>query len=329
MKTGISRRLVVVTALLAAASLAPAAADWLLRLAVEEGDTYRFAMSQTQSIDMDMGPMGRQEVQNSSRTEFLQSVRERLSDGAVVLDVAFGAMRSKMSLGGMALEFDSEKPGDPSHPMAKLQQFMQGKRFSVTMTPEGRVRSVDGLDEIFDGFAEAFADSPGAREALEAMTPAFKSASIETMMQQAVLLYPEHAVGVGDTWQQRLSFPNPALGDLNVANDYTVEGAERKKQRDCVRIGVRSKVGFEGDAPLLSQFGEMMGTDLSLDIGEASGEGTVWVDVARGLVVLSKSSQTIDMDLAFQTPPAGDGAAGQPVEMHASITQEVEVELLD
>jgi hypothetical protein len=147
-------------------------------------------------------------------------------------------------------------------------------------------------------------------------------------MQQAVVTYPESAVSIGDTWHQDLKLPNPALGDLIIRRDYTVEGAERMRERDCLRLGVAATIEFEGEGPEFAQFGKLMGAELALDVGEASGQGTVWIDKASGLVVLSKSTQTIEMDMSLQNA-GGDEAEGQDLDMHASVTQQVEIELLD
>jgi hypothetical protein len=163
---------------------------------------------------------------------------------------------------------------------------------------------------------------------MEAVKQGFGTETTPTLMQQAVVPYPEDAVAIGDTWRQDLKLPNPALGDLNIRRDYTVEGAERMRERDCLRLGVSSTIEFEGEGPEFAQFGKMMGAELSLDIGEASGQGTVWIDRASGLVVLSKATQKIEMDMSF-LKSGGDAAEEQDIDMHASITQHIEVELLD
>jgi hypothetical protein len=315
--------------LLALASLVAAEPSWLLRLSGEEGQTQRFAVRQTQDMDIDMGAMGRQKVRNGSDTEFLQTIRERLPDGALVIDVVFGPMRSRMAFGAMEMEFDSEGSGDGSHPLARLQQLLKGKSFSATLTPRGEVRSIDGLDELFDGVAEAFADRPGMGEALDALAPAFKAASVETLMQHAVPPYPEQAVGPGQTWRESSRVSNPALGGLVLTQEFTLEGAERKRGRDCLRIGVTSAIEFEGDSPMAGPIGALTGVDVSIDVGDAAGSGTLWIDPDRGWVVESKVRQQIEMDLSMRAAQGEGEAAGSAVEMHASMTQEVEVELLD
>jgi hypothetical protein len=323
-----ARFFAVAAAVLTVTSLSAAGSEWLLRFGLDAEGTHRFAMSQTQSMDIDMGAKGRQQMENSSRMEFLQTVKELLSDGSFVLDTAFGRMQSTMSLGGMTMEFDTENTEEASHPVAIFQNFMKGKHFLVTMTPRGLVRSVDGLDAIFDDLSEALPDQPGMLQAMEAVKQGFGTETTTTLMQQAVVPYPEDAVAIGDTWHQDLKLPNPALGDLNISRDYTVEGAERMRERDCLRVGVASTIEFEGEGPEFAQFGKMMGAELSLDIGEATGQGTAWIDKASGLVVLSKSTQTIEMDMSF-LKSGGDEAEGQDFDMHASITQHIEVELLE
>jgi hypothetical protein len=279
-------------------------------------------------MDIDMGAMGRQQMENSSRMEFLQAVEEVMSDGSFVLDTAFGRMQSKMGLGGMTMEFDTEDAKQTSHPVAIFQNFMKGKHFFVTMTPRGLVRSVAGLDAIFADLSEALPDQPGMLQAIEAVKQGFGAEATTTLMQQAVVTYPEDAVAIGDTWHQELRLPNPALGDLTIKRDYTVEGTERMRERDCLRLGVAATIEFEGKGPAFAQLGQMLGAEVALEVGEASGKGTVWIDGASGLVVLSKSTQTIEIDMSLQKSGGGE-AEGQDLDMHATVTQHVEVELLD
>jgi len=323
-----SRFLAVAATLLTVATFSVADSEWLLRFGLDEGGTHRFAMNQTQSMDIDMGAMGRQQMENSARMEFLQTVKEMLPDGSIVLDTTFGRMHTKVSMGGMSMEFDTESDEEAAHPVAAFQKFLQGKHVVVTMSPRGLVRSVEGLEAILDDLSEALPDQPGNPQAMEAIKQGFGAEATTALMQQAVVPYPEDAVAIGDTWHQNLKLPNPALGDLNIKRSYTVEGAERMQERDCLKLGVSSTIEFEGGGPEFAQFGQMFGAELVFDIDEASGRGTVWIDRNSGVVVLSKSTQTIEMDMLLEKS-GSEGVEGQSLDMRATVTQHIEVELLD
>ena len=197
---------------LTVASPAPAASAWLLRIDLDEGDTHHFAISNSQSIKMDMGEMT-QDVENTSRIEFLQTVAEKLSDGSLVLDTSYERLRSEMKVGEMTLEFDTADPEPSQHPMARLQQIMTGKHFSITMTPRGEVRSVAGTDELFDSITRTFSDDPMIQGSLDTAKQGFGDEAMKSMMQQVAVILPEQAVSAGDTWHNDVTVPNPALGE--------------------------------------------------------------------------------------------------------------------
>ena len=271
----------VAAALLMTVSVLPAGSPWLLRVNLSEGESHGLAMSQTQRMDVDMGAMGRQQIENGTRIEFRQEVKQRLSDGTLVLDTSYAGMRSRMSLGGMTMEFDTESPEGSTHPMAQIQQAMKGKHFTVTMNSRGQVREIGGFDVIFSDLSKAFADQPQARDILEAVRAGFGPQAVKTMMQQGSVAFPEDAVAIGDTWRQELQVSNPALGDMKIGVEYRVEGPERLGERDCVRVGVSTTIEFGEQGASFGEFAKFLGAEVEVEMRDASGSGTAWIDERR------------------------------------------------
>lgn len=311
---------------LTVASLAPAASEWSLRIDLNVGDTHRFAISNSQSIKMDMGQMT-QDVENTSRIEFSQTVTEKLSDGSLVLDTSYERVQSEMRVGEMRLEFDTANPEPSQHPMARMQQVMTGKHFSVTMTPHGEVRSVAGTDQIFDSITETFTNDPMLQGSLETVKQGFGEEALTSMMQQVAVIFPEQAVKTGDTWQNDVTRPNPALGELRIKSDYRVKGPGSSSGRDCLEIAVALTVEFGNEGQMFAQLSRLLGTELEIDVLKASGEGTLCLELATGLVIDSQLKQVLEMDVSVGAPGAEE-AAGQTMELHALINQQFGIERL-
>ena len=312
---------------LTVASLAPAASEWLLRIDLNVGDSHRFAISNSQSVKMDMGEMT-QDVENTSRIEFLQTVIEELSDGSFVLDTSYERVQSEMRVGEMRLEFDTANPEPSQHPMARMQQVMIGKHFSVTMTPRGEVRSVAGTNEIFDSIAEMFSDDRTIQGTLDTVKQGFGDEAMMSMMQQVAVMFPEQAVSAGDTWQNEVTLPNPALGELRIKSDYRIAGPGSKSGSDCLEIAVAMTIEFGNEGQMFAQLSRLLGTELDIDVLNASGEGTLCMDPATGLVIDSQMQQVMEMDVSVGIPSEGE-AEGQTMELHALINQQFGIELLD
>jgi hypothetical protein len=309
---------------LAAAMALPASGAWRLRLTLAEGDVHRFALTHSQSMDFDLNGV-EQKVENTLRLEIRQSVQRRLEDGSFALETIYERMRTAMNAGGMKLELDTAQPGGDEHPMAKFQRQLIGKPFVVTTSPLGQVQDVDGIDVLLQGMAETL--DPGMRPIFDQVQQAFGEEAMKSMIQQCGLTYPERDLGPGDTWQQRVVMPNPALGELRIASEYRIEGREVVREQERVKIAVTSTLEFGSGAPTFSQLGKLFGTAVDVDVASASGSGLIWVDPASGLVVESRLDQQMELNLAFEIPGQGDGQA-QKVAMHGRIAQHTRVEQL-
>ena len=299
---------------------------WLLRTTLNEGDTHRFALTHSQSMTLEMGGVN-QRMENSSRMEFVQTVKSRLGDDALLLDVVYERMQSEMIVGEMALKFDTADAKPSPHPMARMQQYLIGRHFTVTMSSRGEVQEIQGFDAILDDMSTAFADDPSLARTMEAIKSGFGSEAMTGMMQQGIVVYPKHKVATGDTWQHRVMMPNPALGELNLTSEYEVLGSERIGDRDHVKLGVASTIEFGNQGQMFNQLQQLLGGEIEVDIDDASGSGSVVVDSTTGIVVSSELQQRIVMDISMKLPEGTTPTTN--VAIRGAVAQQIGLELLE
>lgn len=305
--------------------LVSAEEKWQLRLTLGAGEPHRFAMSQTQNMDIDLGAAGRQHVVNRSRLEYTQTLEKTLSDGSLRMDMRFDRIVTSMDLGGMKMEFDTRNAEETTHPAALVQRALVGKQFTVTLTPRGQVSEMDGVETMFDQLADVVANEPGTREMVDAMKQGFGEQTIASMLQQSILILPENPVGVGDTWQQELTMPNPVLGSVNVASDYRLEASETVDELDCLRIAVESAIEIAGEGEPFGALGRLLGSNVDLDVSSAAGAGTIWVDRATGLVVRFRMTQKLETNMRVTRPDGGETGAA-PLDVHSVVNQQIDLD---
>ena len=122
----------------------------------------------------------------------------------------------------------------------------------------------------------------------------------QEMMAQMVPFLPGRLVERGSKWTQVIEYPVDLPVDLfgissniKVETEYILQELANVQGRDVAEIGYTSKITQSGEANL-------MGQEFSID-GSGSGEGTIFFDNTRGIVVRSNSESE------FTTEVSGGG----------------------
>lgn len=295
-------RCLFAAAALAALPAAYAAAGTLIRLQPEDGATYRYVMTQKQTMNTQMGPMGSQSVDNAIRADISQTVTGRNADGSTSFDVTYDRMVLDVTAGPTVMHYDSADDGEEGgeNPAFGVLDALIGKTFTVTMSERNHVLDVTGFETMWDSVAGELPEDPMARQMTESFKKAFSADSMKQLMQSGGAIFPEGPVRPGDTWNDEVSAANPILGDIAINSSYVYEQAEKKAGRDCLRVAVDMAMSFGGTMPMVEAMREMFaaqGADVSVDIevGEMKGSGTLWVDRATGMTVSSDIDQAMAM----------------------------------
>jgi hypothetical protein len=235
------------------------------------------------------------------------------ADGVFALRVKIESARMKMTSMMMNFEYDSEVPSnDPmAASMAGAAGAMINEVLTLSMAPDGAIRGVDGVDRISakvqgSPAAAAAAGFGAGLDALPVNDDAVKSSYLPFRC------LPSSAVKPGDTWKTEATVPNP-LGVQTIASTFTMKGVDTLDGQPFVRIAVTQTIKT---AP-----GGQMGP-MSVQVGDASGEGEVLFSAARGRLERATMDVTMPMTMSLAAPD------GSMISLHAATQTKTTVELV-
>ena len=320
--------IVLASAVVASPVFADAAA---LRLRPEQGTTYRYVMTQRQDMTMAMGALGNQESTNTTTMDIRQTAREVVASGEVTFDVVYDRVRMDVQAGPRSMTFDSaSETGNTADEMVGL---LVGKQLSMTLTERGEVVRVEGLTAVLDEALAEQATDPAAAPLIEMMRGSFNDESMAVMFQQNSAILPEGPVREGSTWTHSSVVDNPAIGAMQVTQDYVIAGFEDKLGRPCVRADVKMVMTHEGDVPMVAEMKKMFSqggqeVDMSVEIGQSDGAGSVWLDRETGMTVAMDTDSTMNMSIGVVMPgmPAEAGGGAMKMDMAMTMNQTLELQ---
>jgi hypothetical protein len=210
--------------------------------------------------------------------------------------------------------------------------LLVGKELSMTMTDRGQVIGVEGLTALLDEALAEQSNDPAAAPLVEMMRASFNDDSMAVMFQQNSAILPEGPVTEGTTWSFSSVVDNPAIGTMQVAQDYAVAGFEDKLGRPCVKADVKMLMTHEGDIPMVAEMKKMFAqggqeVDMSVEIGQSDGAGTVWLDRETGMTVAMDVVSTMNMAFGIEMPGMAEAPGGGSMKMDMAMTMNQTLEL--
>lgn len=274
--------------------------DISLRYRWTKGDQLRYRITQQSDVTMSGVPGMDNMTVTTTMTQVQQLTADDVAaDGAATVRVRFESIKLETSSPAGALVYDSTAPqANAANPMAanvgKVIGALVGESFTVVLAPDGAVRSVDGASRLAQKMQAGM--SPEAAALLSGFTSMVSDDAIRGAFGQSFANFPDTTVKAGDTWSRELTLPNP-LGTMTVANTFTMKGTDTMGGHDVARIGVAQNIKV---AP-----GGAIGP-MTVEIGEASGDGEILYDYRQGRMLRSVNHVNLPMAMSMTAP---DGSA--------------------
>lgn len=150
----------------------------------------------------------------------------------------------------------------------------KGASFYMTVTPNGAIKTVAGIDKMLDNMAARMTkDTSQVKQIKNALSKQFSNEVMKQTMESSFKIYPDRAVKIGDSWtvdtKMQMGMP------IETITQYTL-----KEVKDGIAtLGVKGTLLSKGNFEVM---GNKMETDLQ---GTNSGETSL--DMKTGIVLNS------------------------------------------
>lgn len=270
--------------------------------------------------------------------EFALAVTNVAADGSRILELEIQGLQIDSALGErVTVNFDSgnESLDMNSRPVTERLQKLIGSRLAVHLTPENRVRRVDGLKEINDALTERVSTNSTRNVVRGAagniLSRFFTQQFWREMLEMSAL--PTNDVRIGDTWTVTRPISTSPGGNLTADLTYTFKGWQQHDERRCARLefsgtvrpqapGPRNRGGPGNPAPpppTSPQPGAELGTitgvtwfspDLALPVETVFDQTTTSkITSARRVRVVAGTNASTIMTLNPSPPPGATNSA--------------------
>ena len=199
-KFGIGVLAVVVTVGLAA-RFAEAAEKMQYRLKLQKGKKYYLRMITEAKTSYTI--MGREQpMEEVSGFGYNFDVNDIDMNGNAWVTCTFDWIKLNYEGSGGMIVYDSTQLFSPVAPAAKRLSLLLGARFQIITTPLGNVKQVNGLQRMFKKIEKNIKKRSQERFLLESLKKQFSEKFIKEIFESPLAIYPETAVGVGDSWRK-------------------------------------------------------------------------------------------------------------------------------
>jgi hypothetical protein len=209
------------------------------------------------TMDISAGNAGQGNDMVISMTfELSQKVKAISIEGNYVIESEYSRMIMGMKMPNGRMRYDSNDKKDTGEVQKRFEAYlggMLGRKFELTLTPEGKVIDIKGLKEIVEAITKGKTDST-AKQLLENWLGGDK---VKYNFESYYDIYPVKPVKAGDTWTQAGKVENTIGAQFSpsyVINSVTkgvatiVSGCEMMINRRALEShGFKSDVDYTGN----------------------------------------------------------------------------------
>jgi len=279
--------------------------DVKLQYVFKVGDQYTLTQTTKQTIKQSIPAMGDVTVEVAAESVLAMKIATLTATGAKI-DAHYEKMsiNTKLPMGQGDMDIDSDGPAESAQ--NKVVKSMMNKAFSFTITKQGVIEKVEGLNNLFSDFESLGLDDATINTFKEQFEQSMNETSMKATLAQSLISYSDKKVKPGDTWStttsgQVLSVPTQIAQTWRLkgteATKATVQadGAVAATDKDKVMNlpnGIKSKLAANGKQILIASVNPKTGwpTDVKVN-SEVKGIMTL---LAGGMI-------PVDMDVPIET----------------------------
>lgn len=286
--------LLMLTAVQASAQAVTLRYDW------KQGDTITYRTTVRTTSSATGGPAGPETFEQTLTQTMKLTVAAVNVDGTATLRQSIEAVSMEVTTPAGKVAYDSAKPaGASADPrvlaMSKTVGGMVGEAISVTMTPTGAVKRIDGAARIADKLIASLPRDPMSGGLAQNIKAMLNDAALRNTLEQSFSRMPDRPVAIGDTWTSEQSMGADATGKIVGTSTFTLKAVEGSGDAAIARIAVSLSLRQE------SVPGESASSAMKLGAG-SKGEGEVRFNIARGLIDTNSMRTDMAMTVTLRGP---------------------------
>ena len=284
-------------ALLNLALLAAAAADdakFDLRPHFAKGDVHHINATLDQTIEQTIHGR-KQVVRQLIGIGYAFTVLDVASDGSTSIAVRYDSMTFAQKSPAGQVEYDSTKPPRDVPPAARGFAAIVGQSFTLTVSSDGQVTRVGGLDALLKNVLAKLElpEGPAKMASDKLVRQMLSEPNVKSSMEGLLAVYPGRPIGVGDTWTQK-SQVNSGF-PLVLDTTFTL----KSRHDGIATVAVKAAASSNSEAPPV----DLASVRLSYDL---TGEQTGAIDITEstGWLRAADLDQSLTGSLKLQSPNA-------------------------
>jgi len=279
---------------------------------------YRVVQQSTTTLSGLPGGMGDLTIDQSTTQTLSSVVEDVAADGAATLRQTVEAIKAEINSPMMAMSYDSAANTSTGATIFK-EVFSQliGQPYTVTIAATGEVKKVAGLSQLADKMFKSITPDPATAGMLDGLKANLSDDAMRNMFTQSFAQFPDKPIKVGDAWDLQATSSNPMLGTLITSVKSTLKSIDAEAGGRTARVAVTLSVKRDASKPVPPN---PMG--MTLDVGEATGDGEQIFDASVGLL----RSSTVH--LAIPMTMSGTGPDGSALNMQTQVKSTTTTELI-
>jgi hypothetical protein len=307
-------------AVLLLASVAPIhAQNVTLRYNWKQGDVLTYKSTVRTTSTMSGGPGGQATFEQTMGQTLKVTVAAVGADGTATLRQEIVGVTLEVTSPAGKVAYDSAKPpasnADPSVlAMSKTMGAMVGEAISVTMAPNGAVRSIAGTQKIIDKLMADLPRDPMAGGLAQNIKAMLGEDALRSSLEQSFSRLPDNPVKPGDTWTAEQSIGADTTGKIVGSSTFTLKAVEGSGDAALARVAV--------SLSLRQQNVPAAPGSMSMRLGNGRGQGELVFRIGQGIV--ERNSMNTDM----ASTASVRGPDGNPLSLQNSTKTQMTMELV-
>ena len=286
------------------------------------GDVERIKLTVKVVGSMQMpGPMQAQKFSQTIEQVLAGKCTKVNPDKSAVFEVSIERYAFKMSMMGMAMEFDSatfdpEKAPNPmAKVMGKLGTAMTKVTFTVVVGPDGRPLKLEGLSKAVGKIIEDLGDE-GELGQMKGMLEQMEGVFDDEFMYQEMeghyrIVPPGGQARIGDTWEDKWEFRMPMFNaKCQGKGRYELVGVETIGGRSCAKIRIKESYEMvkRDESDEANGGGDTQATKtifdrMNFEMSSSGAEGVGYWDYEEGTLVRLRQADNLTIRIEMKADP--------------------------